>query len=637
MGKANRRASTRDEDREIIFRRLSRDCALNIQFADLSYEVKLRNEKKIILNNITGEFRSGELSVIIGPSGSGKTTLINLLAGYRIRKTSGRIEVNDKLENVNRLRKLSRYIFQEDCISSKFTILETMKYASRFKLNNNFTPSERQKVINEYLNIFLLTDKAHTRISDISGGERKRLCVALELLNNPAVLFLDEPTTGLDEFSATQCVTLLKRLADSGRTVVCSAHCPSARLLQMFNKVYVLSEGQCIYQGTVNGIVPYLQHFQLTCPITHNPADYIIEVATNFYGNYHNDLVNAIQNGKISKWSPVIAENQQNHRPCVYDSVDDDSPDFGTYEWKTAWIIEYLWIFCRIIHQMWRDKTNIKLMVFTNIFLSVILGVTYHNIGNDAVYGLFNYNLVVLISVMFLFLAMSPMLAYVPQEMQYLRREHFNQWYRLSSYFMALVSCQMVVSFIMSLLASSIIYVLCNQPLELFRFMLFFLIAWLTFLTASSYGMLIGSRMRLLNALFMGPNIAAVWIMLANYSVEKAYLHTWEKVLMYSSFIRHTFEGAMIALFDFNRSDFVCPPNIVLCLVTKPKLLLKISGIPDPSYVQAALFLLGFYILFTTLSFVVFKCRLSSFELLQRNSLYQYMRYLQSKYVFGES
>ncbi|XP_075168690.1 ATP-binding cassette sub-family G member 4-like [Haematobia irritans] len=620
--------SKHEEPRNSVFKEIPKTNGVNINFVDLKYQVKLKNETKIILNSVSGEFQAGDLSAIIGPSGSGKSTLINLLAGYRIHKTSGRIDVNDRPQDMTKLKEISRYIFQDDFISSNFTIMETMRYASKFKLNKCFDTAKREKIINEYLDAFLLTDKSNTMISNISGGERKRLCVALELLNNPPVLFLDEPTTGLDEFSATQCVKLLKRLALSGRTIICSLHCPSASLFQMLDRVYVLSEGECIYQGAVNGIVPYLENFDLNCPKSHNPADYIIEVATDFHGNNQDVMVKEIQNGKESYGTDNSRFPMQTHNKEVSSNINGD-------QWEISWWTEYYGIFCRNLHQMWRDQTNWKLMIYTNIFISSLLGLTYHNIGNDAVYGLYNYNLVVLVSVLYIFLGMSPMLAYVPQEMQYFRREHFNQWYRLSSYFMALVSCQFIASCIMTFLACTIIYVLCDQPWQLFRYLLYFGISLLTYLTASSYGLLIGSRMRLLNALFMGPNVIAIWVMFANYAVEKTHLSTWENLLMYSSFVRHALEGQMRALFDFNRPDFICPPDVVICLATKPVLLLKISGVSNFSFVDSALFLFGFYLLFTTMAWIVFRCRLSTMEFLQNIPLYQYMRYLQTKYKFG--
>ena len=97
----------------------------------------------------------------------------------------------------------------------------------------------------------------------LSGGELKRLSIALELLNNPPVLFLDEPTTGLDDMSSSQCVELLRRIAHGGRTVICSIHTPSAKIFAMFDHVYIMANAQCVYQGKGDYIVPYLDSLGL--------------------------------------------------------------------------------------------------------------------------------------------------------------------------------------------------------------------------------------------------------------------------------------------------------------------------------------------------------------------------------------
>ena len=173
------------------------------------------------------------------------------------------------------IRKMSRYIMQQDIRQVGLNVRDAMMYAADLKLGfDDLTKEQKKEVVNEIIHLLRLEKTMDTDCSRLSGGELKRFSIAQELVNNPPILFLDEPTSGLDETSSFQCVELLKKLARGGRTIVCSIHTPSAKIFEKFDHIYVVANGQCVYNGNGGNIVPYLDMVGLRCPKTYNPADF---------------------------------------------------------------------------------------------------------------------------------------------------------------------------------------------------------------------------------------------------------------------------------------------------------------------------------------------------------------------------
>lgn len=148
-----------------------------------------------------------------------------------------------------------------------------MDIACELKTDNN-DRADRDRLICEILTGLNLNHRRGQTSKQLSGGERKRLSIGLEMVSNPSIFFLDEPTTGLDEVTASQCVALLRDLAHQNHTVVCTIHQPSSAMFKLFDHIYVLAAGSCVFQGSPDALVDYLSLINAKCPTNYNPADY---------------------------------------------------------------------------------------------------------------------------------------------------------------------------------------------------------------------------------------------------------------------------------------------------------------------------------------------------------------------------
>ncbi|KAK7601451.1 hypothetical protein V9T40_008892 [Parthenolecanium corni] len=249
----------------------------------------------------------------MGSSGAGKSTLLNVLAGYKTGHSNGTILINGQPRSLNKFRKLSRYIMQEDLLQPNMTVLQNMKIAAHLKLGTTVTPAEKRRKIEEIMSMLRLAKTKNTMTSCLSGGEKKRLSIALELVSDPPIIFLDEPTTGLDDVASVQCISLLKMIAMGGRTVICSIHTPSARIFSNFDHVYIMADGQCAYAGVGDDVVQFLSTLNLQCPTHYNPADFVIEVLNREYGDYTERMVMTMENGRCYRWNKPVSCYKTNY------------------------------------------------------------------------------------------------------------------------------------------------------------------------------------------------------------------------------------------------------------------------------------------------------------------------------------
>ena len=177
------------------------------------------------------------------------------------------------------------YVTQTDVLIPSLTVRETLLYAASLRLPSSTTSQRRKQLVEEVILELGLKECADTRVGDgvkkggCSGGERRRVSIAIQMLRNPSILFLDEPTTGLDATSALHLVKTLKRLANTGRTVITTIHQPRSGIFSLFDRVTLLSRGRVAYTGPTSDCLSWFDGLLPGGLRPHvNPADYLIDI-----------------------------------------------------------------------------------------------------------------------------------------------------------------------------------------------------------------------------------------------------------------------------------------------------------------------------------------------------------------------
>ena len=196
-----------------------------------------------ILQDISLAFQPKEFIVVVGQSGGGKSTLVDSIAGYR-PATHGRVVVNktiDVYKEFNAIRSTIGFVPQKDIIHMELTVFQALDYAAQLRMPADTTKAERHQRIEEVMEDLDLAHRRDTTISQLSGGQQKRVSIGVELITKPGLFFLDEPTSGLDPGMETELMRLMRRLADQGRTIVMITH--ATKNVMLADKVVFLARG----------------------------------------------------------------------------------------------------------------------------------------------------------------------------------------------------------------------------------------------------------------------------------------------------------------------------------------------------------------------------------------------------------
>lgn len=269
----------------------------------LNFQVRDRNtgKPKLLLDDLSLVVKPKELIGLLGPSGAGKSTLMNALNGF-VKPTSGKVLYNgvELYQNLEALKSTIGFVPQEDIMHRQLTVRHCLYYAARLRLPDDISDDEINHRVEEMLEILKLEPQRWDNpVATLSGGQRKRVSLGIELLPKPGVLFLDEPTAGLDPRTETLMMMLFRQLANQGSTIIITTHLLGS--FGVLDKVVVLVQGRLAYYGPGTKLLEYFK--------AESPPDVYDDLTDNNTEPYAKELKKRFQ--ESSQYRDLVIEPQK--------------------------------------------------------------------------------------------------------------------------------------------------------------------------------------------------------------------------------------------------------------------------------------------------------------------------------------
>ncbi|XP_052730809.1 ABC transporter G family member 7 isoform X2 [Vigna angularis] len=425
---------------------------------------------RFLLRNVSGGARPGRLLAIMGPSGSGKTTLLNVLAGQLTASPrlhlSGVLEFNGKPASKNAYK--FAYVRQEDLFFSQLTVRETLSLATELQLPNISSAEERDEFVNTLLFKLGLVSCADTRVGDakvrgISGGEKKRLSLACELLASPSVIFSDEPTTGLDAFQAEKVMETLQQLAQDGHTVICSIHQPRGSVYSKFDDIILLTEGSLVYAGPArHEPLTYFSKFGYQCPDHVNPAEFLADLISIDYSSA--DSVYTSQkriDGLIESFSQLLSRDIYATSINVNDlsnSRKKITQRVAVGKKKGIWWKQFWLLLKRAWMQASRDAPTNKVRARMSIASAIIFGSVFWRMGNSQTSIQDRMGLLQVTAINTAMAALTKTVGVFPKERAIVDRERAKGSYSLGPYLFSKLLAELPIGAAFPLMFGTVLY-----------------------------------------------------------------------------------------------------------------------------------------------------------------------------------
>ncbi|MED6119985.1 ABC transporter G member 11 [Stylosanthes scabra] len=516
------------------------DVSARLTWKDLTVMVTLGNgETQNVLEGLTGYAEPGTFTALMGPSGSGKSTLLDALSSRLAANAflSGTILLN------GRKAKLSfgtaAYVTQDDNLIGTLTVRETISYSARLRLPDKMAWSDKRALVESTIVAMGLQDCADTVIGNwhlrgISGGEKRRVSIALEILMRPRLLFLDEPTSGLDSASAFFVTQTLRALARDGRTVIASIHQPSSEVFELFDQLYLLSGGKTVYFGQASEAYEFFAQAGFPCPALRNPSDHFLRCINSDFDKVKSTLKGSMKlrfegsDDPLDKITTAEAirtlidyYRTSQHSYAAIQKVDEISKVKGTVldagGSQASFLMQSYTLTKRSFINMSRDFGYYWLRLVIYIVVTICIGTIYLNVGTAYNSILARGSCASFVFGFVTFMSIGGFPSFV-EDMKVFQRERLNGHYGVTAFVISNTLSAMPFLILITFLSGTICYFMVRLHPGFWHYLFFVLCLYASVTVVESLMMAIASIVpNFLMGIIIGAGIQGIFMLVSGY------------------------------------------------------------------------------------------------------------------------
>ncbi|XP_046886079.1 ATP-binding cassette sub-family G member 8 [Hypomesus transpacificus] len=547
------------------------DTAAQIPWYERLSEFKMpwemKGDKQTAISNLNLRVHSGQMLAIIGSSGCGKTSLLDVITCRDEGgcMTLGHVLINGRPSTPQLVRKSIAHVRQDDRLLPHLTVRETLTFVAKLRLPTHFTETQRDQRVDDVIAELRLRQCAHTRVGNdfvrgVSGGERRRVSIAVQLLWNPGILILDEPTSGLDSFTAHNLVITLSRLARGNRLVLLSVHQPRSDIFQLFDQVVLLSSGSAVYCGPAREMVPYFTSLGHPCPRYCNPSDFYVDLISidrrspekeaeclERAGVLATQFVEKVKGTEDFMWK---APESSTPLECV-----SDPPKLRDEEVITVTnqrdrlpgrLHQFTILFRRQVYNDFRDLVTMLVHGFEALLMALLMGFLYFGAGEQRLSLQDTVALLYMIGAITPFAVVLDVIAKCHSERAMLYHELEDGMYSVTSYFFAKILGELPEHCVFSLVYGLPIYWLGGLNPAPDRFLLNFLFVFLMVYCSRAMALFVAAALPTLQtSAFMGNALFTVFYLTGGFVISLENLWMVASWFSHASFMRWGFDGML--------------------------------------------------------------------------------------------